>query len=200
MKFPKIALAMVLSCALVAQGCSQSQVNAVLNEIGPAVLTILQIIAVVKGTPVNTSLSSKVNSDVASVETLYTDFSSASATSKPGIEGQLNAAMGVLNNDLNDIYNVAQVSDKNTQAKITALVGLIGTAINIVEATLPSTPSAMKASLQPTALNASGLADSWNKILVAKTGNAKVDDFTKHAHKIHNHGFFVRTITVGVAK
>lgn len=191
-------LCAVLSLAMIAQGCafSVSQFEAVLQEVGPAVLTVLQIVALVKGGTANTALPAKIDSDVAGLEKLYTDWQAADATSKAGVEAQINTSFAVLTADLGTVFSIAQVSDVRTQEKISALLGLIQSAVQIAEAAIPN--PATKAG-KPLALTASGLADSYDKILVAKTGNAAVDAYTP-TRKIHNHGKFLRTLTLGVAK
>jgi hypothetical protein len=193
----KQLLAVALAISLVFAGCSVSQFEAVLNEIAPAVLTILQIVQLLKGGTVNTAAVSKISADVAGLEKLYSDWQAADAANQGSVAGQINAGFSVLTQDLTQVLSIAQVSDPNTQAKITALIGLIETAVNIAEAAIPATKA--RATLTAIELTANGLADSYDKILVARTGNATVDAFTPH-HKIHNHGKFVRVVTAGVAK
>lgn len=196
MKLSKIILALVLIFTTLAMtSCSVSQFDAVLNEIGPAITTIIEIVAIVKGVPANTAVASKVSADVAAIEKLQTDLQSAEAASKPGIEASLNVGFSVLNSDLGSVFAVAQVSDQNTQAKITALVGLVETAVTIAEAAIPS--SAVKLGKKAPNLTASALIDSWNHVLVAKTGNSAVDAYTGK-HKLHKHGKFLRVASAGV--
>ena len=192
----KALLAVVLSGCLILSACTVSQFEAVLNEVAPAVTTVIEIIALVKGVPANTAPAAKIASDVAGLEALYTTWQTDSAAAKPGIEGQINAGFAVLQSDLTTVFSIAQVSDPNTQAKITALVGLIDSAVQIAEAAIPnSTPK----SLKPLTLDANGLVVSWNQILTAKTGNVAVDSYTPK-HKLHVHGKFLRLVTVGIVK
>ncbi|MGB6624712.1 MAG: hypothetical protein WBE43_07985, partial [Candidatus Acidiferrales bacterium] len=170
--------------------------EAVLNEVGPAASTIIQIIALVKGDPANVTPVTKIDADVAALEKLYTDFAAATAANKGSIAAEINGDFGTLNSDLSSVFAIAQVSDKNTQAKITALIGLIQSAVQIAEAAIPS-PN--PAAVAPAKLNASSLVDSFNKILVAKTGNAVIDRATP-CMKLHLHGKFVRAISFGRAQ
>lgn len=187
-------LAVVLIAAMSLVGCSSSQFISVLQEITPAVTAILQIVALLENKPADTTLAAKVGSDVAGLEKLYTDFAGADAISKPGIQTQINAAFGVLNGDLDLIFNLAHVADKNTQAKLTALIALITTAVNIAEATI----NGAKAATPGGSLDASSLTDSFDKILVARTGNSAVDKLTPKL-KLHRHSKFVRTLSLGLA-
>lgn len=184
-------------CGVIALGgCSVSQFNQVLNEIAPAVTTIIEIVALVKGTPADTTPVAKVSADVSALESLDVDFTNASANAQPGIETQINAAFTTLEGDLSDIFTLAQVSDPATQAKVSALVALVNTAVQIAESAIPNASADQVRNLQ---LTANGLVDSYNKVLVAKTGNAKLDAFTAK-HRIHNHSRFVRIVTGGMEK
>lgn len=188
---------LVLLPTMGVSGCNASQFEAVLNEVGPAIGAILQIVALVKGGTANTSLADKVGADVASLEKLYSDFEAANATSKGSVEAEIQAGFNVLNADLNQVFSIAQVSDQNTQAKVQALIGLVESAVKIAEAAIPSPSPAVAA--QVAHLDASSFADSFDKILIAKTGNKAVDAATPKL-QIHHHGFLVRVVTFGAAK
>lgn len=179
-------------------GCSANQFVTVLNEVAPAVLNILEIVAIFKGVPVDPNIPNRIQTDVTLLEKLYTDYQTATGTSQAGIRNEINAAFSVLNSDIASVLTIAQVSDKNTQLKVTALVGLVQTAVLIAEAAIPSPASAAQA-VTPISLNASGFVDSYNKILTAKTGNSAVDKYTS-SHKIHIHSKLVRAVTLGQAK
>lgn len=176
-------------------GCSVAEFDAVLNEVGPAVSTILQIVAIFKGVPANVSVVSKINADVKSLQSLFADFQAADVANKGSVEKEINGMFATLQADLGAVFSIAQVNDPNTQAKISALIGLVNSAVQIAEAAIPSSAAAAS---KPVALDANSLVDSFNKVLVAKTGNKAVDAFTAK-HKIHNHGKFVRVISLGLA-
>ena len=190
-----LCAALIIVPAIVVSGCSVSQFEAVLNQVGPAVETVLEIVALVKGTQQNSAIVPKIEADTSALEKLYTDFQASATANKGSIEAEINAAFVTLNSDLGTVFAVAQVSDQNTQAKITALVGLIQSAVKIAEAAIPSpAPAAVK----PLELNAGQLVDSYNKILVAKTGNPAVDKLTPKL-KLRMHGKFVRFVSLGLA-
>ena len=190
-KFLVVILAGVL---VFTTACNSAQFIAVLNEVTPAVTAILQIIALLENKPADTSLAAKVGSDVAALTKLYTDFAGADAISKPGIQTQINATFGVLNNDLGTILQLAQVSNLATQAKLTALVALITESVQIAQAFINPTPAARQGTL-----NAEALQSSFNSILVAKTGDRSVDTLTPKL-KLHQHSKLVRTLSLGLAK
>jgi hypothetical protein len=182
----KSILAIALCCVLITVGCiSASQFEAILNEIGPAVSTIIQIVALVENTPANTNAATKVSSDVAGIETIYNTWVTASATAQPGLEGEIDAGFTTLNTDLSSIFSIAQVSDPNTQAKVSALISLVQTAVGIAEAMIPSPAGRLMAvKTKNNKLTVNQMVDSWNGVLVAKTGNVAVDEFTPK-HKLH---------------
>ncbi len=196
MRLPKPALAILLACTMFATACTMSQFDAVLNQIGPAITAIIDIIAIVRGTPANLNIASKVSADVAGIEKLQTDLAKATSTSAPGIKADINAGFTVLTADLSTVYAMADVKDPNTQAKISALIALCDSAVQIAEAAIPSSAVLVSAKTVPN-LTASDLVASWNKILIAKTGNKAVDSYTSK-HELHLHSKLVRVITLGV--
>ena len=191
-------LAVVLCLSMVNVGCSAAQFITVLNEVTPAVLTVLQIVALFKGTPVDTTIPTKIQADVTALEKLYTDYQAAAAADQPGIRNEITSAFAVLNADIGSVLTIAQVKDPATQAKIEALIALIQTAVTIAEAVIP--PSASSDQLvRASKLTPGDFVDSYNKILTAKTGIAAVDAFTPK-HRIHIHSKLTRVLTFGLAK
>ena len=191
-------LACVLALTLTLSGCSFSATfEAVLNEVAPAVLDVLQIVSIVNGIPVNPATVAKIDADVAALNKLYEDYEAAkkAGTDTSALAADIDAGFVVLNADLATIFSVAQVSDPVTQMKIAALILIIESAVHIAESILK--PSA--ASLNEKALSPSDLAESYNKVLTAKTGNKAVDDYTKK-HLVHNHGSLLRHLSLGIAK
>lgn len=195
--FLALFLVAMLGVIIPLQGCSSSTFISVLNEIAPAVTDVLQIVALLKDKSVDTSLPAKISADVAALESLYSAFETADASAKGNIKAEIQAAFTTLNSDLSAIFTLAQVSDPMTQAKITALIGLIQVAVSIAEAVISSVDLAKTSS--PSIVTASELAVAYDRILVAPTGNAKVDAYTK-THLIHNHGSLVRHLSLGIAK
>lgn len=180
-------------------GCTPSQVaqfENVLNQVAPAVATILQIVALFNANQNTQALPAKVGADVAAVEKLFSDYESAPSSAKGSIEAEVNAAFSVLQSDLQSVFQLAQVSDKNTQAKIAALVGLIGSALQIAEGFIVS-PAAT--AIPAVRLTPASFVGSWNKIVSAKTGNARVDAYTASHGRLHLHSKFVRIVSLGMA-
>jgi hypothetical protein len=119
-------LVSTLSLAMFCAACSTawvSTLDSILAAAAPALVNILQIVAVANGQPVNSALAAKVTSDATDIKTLASDFAAASSASAPGICQALQSAVSVYQADQQLVLQVAQVSDSNTQTKITLLAG-----------------------------------------------------------------------------
>src|ERR1035437_9106614 len=137
----KCLVAVVLSLAMFCTACSTawvSTLDSVLAAAAPAIINILQIVAISRGVPVNSAMVTKVNADAAAVRTLAADFAKTSAAAGPGVCQQLSAAVGVYGADVVDVMALAQVSDTVTQQKIVLLGGLVTSSIAAITAVIPA--------------------------------------------------------------
>lgn len=193
-------LVVSLSLAMFCTACSTAWVSAldsILAAAAPALVNILQIVAVANGQPMNSNLAAKINGDAAAIKTLAGDFAKASSGSAPGVCQQLQAAVGAYQADQAFVLQVAQVSDANTQTKITLLADLIAGTVQAITAVIPSCQANAQASLKALPpYSISSFTDHYNSILVAPTGNAVVDAATPTL-KLHRHSKFVRAVTFG---
>ena len=203
-----VCLVTVLGMSMITVGCTAAQWEAALNEIGPAVGVIVEIVAISKGGTANLSSVTKIEADTAALDTIITSFQAANnPATKQSLAAQINANFTTLQNDLNDVYTLSNVSDPVTQNKITLEIGLVVGLIQIVEAAIPGVITTQPASLtvgreaaksaQFTSVD-QFVAD-YNANLIAPTGNKAVDKYTK-AHQLHIHGKVVRYATLGIAK
>jgi len=194
----KKALIAALSLAMACTACSTawvSTLDSILAAAAPALINILQIVAVANSQPVNSTLEAKINADAAVIKTLATDFAKASSSAAPGFCSQLNAAVGDYQADQALVLQVAQVSDSNTQTKITLLADLVAGTVQAITAVIPSCQNAASfRALPPYSL--STFVAHYNSILGAPTGNKAVDVATKKL-KLHQYSTIVRTITLG---
>src|ERR1700687_1781781 len=111
-------LIIVLSLAMFCTACSTawvSTLDSILAAAAPALINILQIVAVANGQPVNSNLAAKINADATVIRTLAADFAKASSGSAPGVCQQLQAAVSAYQADQQLVLEVAQVSDSKTQ-------------------------------------------------------------------------------------
>ncbi len=195
------ALVVLLSLALFCIACSTawvSELDSILAAAAPALINILQIVAVANGQPVNSILEAKINSDATDIETLAADFTKATAASAPGICEELQAAISAYQADQQLVLQVAQVSDPSTQTKITQLADLVVGTVGAITAVVP--PCQGSASSQGVKTkNLYSISDfeaNYNRILLAPTGNTAVDAATRRL-KLRQHTKIVRWLTFG---
>jgi hypothetical protein len=194
-KYFVVLLSLVVFCT----ACSTawvSTLDAILAAAAPALVNILQIVAVANGQPVNSTLEAKINADAAVIKTLAADFAKASATASPGVCSQLQAAIGVYQSDQELVLQGAQVSDPNTQTKITLLVGLVSSTVEAITAVIPSCQANAQAFKSVPPYSLSTFVAHYNGILITPTGNKTVDAATRKL-QLHRHSKIVRAITFG---
>jgi len=197
----KKALVALLSLAMFYTACSTawvSTVDSILVAAAPALIDILQIAAVANGQPMDINLEAKINADAAVIKTLAADFAKASSSVAPGVCSQLQAAVNAYQSDQQAVLQAAQVSDPNTQTKITLLANLVAGTVNAITAVIPScndVASICNLKAQPP-YSISTFAAQYNSILVAPTGNSAVDAATQKL-KLHQHSKLVWTVTFG---
>ncbi|MGA8541531.1 MAG: hypothetical protein WB566_18665 [Terriglobales bacterium] len=192
-------LVIALSLAMFCTGCSAawvSTLDSILAAAAPALINILQIVAVANNQPVNSSLTAKIDADAAAIETLAADFARASTGSASGVCQQLQAAVGAYQSDEQLVVQIAQVSDPNTQTKIALLTQLVAGTVNAITAVIPACQNATSFRGITTALpySVSDFAEQYNRILVIPTGNGAVDEATPHL-KLHRHSSLMRLAT-----
>jgi len=195
----KRVLVVTLSLAMFCTACSTTWVSTldfVLAAAAPALINILQIVAVANGQPVNSNLIAKINADATVVKTLAGDFAMASSLAAPGVCSQLQAAVSAYQADQTLVLQVAQVSDQNTQTKIALLADLVGGTVVAIESVIPSCQSASAAKSFRSALpySLTTFVSRYNGVLVTPTGNPAVDAVTQKL-KLQRHSVFVRAIT-----
>ena len=196
----RTVLAVLISLAICCTGCSTAWVSAldsILTAAAPAVIDILQIVAMANGQAVNASEVSKINNDAAAIKSLAASFASASSLAAPGVCSQLQAAITTYQADQQLVLSTAQVGDANTQLKIQMLSSLIGGTVDSILAIIPSCHASQVAALEaapPASLK--NFVVSYNAVLTAKTGNPAVDMLTASL-KLHQHSKALRTVTFG---
>jgi hypothetical protein len=92
----------VLSLAMSCTACSTawvSTLDSILAAAAPALINILQIVAVANGQSVNSGLTAKINTDAAVIKTLAGDFAMASSLAAPGVCSQLQVAVNTYQAD-----------------------------------------------------------------------------------------------------
>lgn len=206
----KALLAVLLAFSMTFTGCSTAWVttlDSILAAAAPALVNILQIVALSTGKPMNSQLATKIDGDAAAVKQDAADFANASAAAAPGACSQLQAALDVYEQDLPSVLAVAQVSNPATQNKIATISALVVGVFSSIAPLIPNcqAPSAailtararLTTAAPPLALK--NFVSSYNTVLVEKTGDASVDAATPNM-KLHYHSKAVRVLTLGIAK
>jgi hypothetical protein len=192
-------LVIALSLAVFCTACSTawvSTLDSILAAAAPALVNILQIVALANGQPVNSKLEAKINADATVIKTLASDFATASSGAAPGVCSQLNAAIGDYQADQALVLQVAQVSDPNTQTKIILLSDLVAGTVQAITAVIPSCQANAQAFITSPPYSLSTFVAHYNSILVAPTGNKAVDVATGKL-KLHQHSKIARVVTFG---
>ena len=195
-------LVFALSLAIFCTGCSTawvSTLDSILAAAAPALINILQIVAVANGQPMDASLAAKINADVTDIKALASDFAEASSVSAPVVCRQLRAAVSAYQYDQQLVLQVAQVGDSNTQTKITLLANLVAGTVSAVTTLIPScqNTTVSKSIGSSSTYGASTFANRYNSILLARTGNAAVDAETPKL-RLHRHSRLARSVTFGL--
>jgi hypothetical protein len=198
----KKTLVFALSLVMLCTACSTawlSTLDSILAAAAPALINILQIAAIANGRPMNAELAAKVNADAVLIKTLAGDFAKTSAASAPGVCQQLQSAIGAYQADQQLVLQLAQVSDPNTQTKITLLSNLVAGTVQAVIAVIPSCQNASSKQTFKSAppYSVSSFADHYNSVLTAPTGNAAVDAATPKL-KLYRHSKMTRAVTFGL--
>jgi len=193
-------LAAALTLVMLCTACSTawvSTLNSILAAAAPALINILQIVALAQGQPLNTNLEAKINADATVIKTLAADFAKASSASAPGLCQQFQAGVNTYASDQQLVLQTAQVKDANTQTKITMLVDLVAGTVSAITAAIPSCQNtAAFRSLYSAPYNVSTFVDDYNRVLVTPTGNSVVDGATPKL-TLHRHSKMMRIITLG---
>jgi hypothetical protein len=197
----KATLAVALAVAVLSTGCSTAWVatlDSILAAAAPALINILQIVALAQGQPVNGNLVAKINADANAIKTLAIDFAKASSASAPGICQELQAGVNAYEADQQLVLQVAQVSDPLTQTKIAMLADLVAGTVSAITAAIPSCQSAAALRNLKAAppYSVSTFVVDYNRILVTATGNPAVDATTPKL-KLRRHSKLVRIATLG---
>jgi hypothetical protein len=217
-RFGRVALAMVLCMTIALAGCSTAwigQAEEVVAALIPAATNIVALVAALQGKSVSAAdlqtiqkAGAQAGADLQMIQALITAYQTADATAKPGILNEIQTAIGTVQANLQGLLPALHIQDTATQAKITAVVGIVLSEVQSLAAILPlanpnTSPAMMaKAAVQAKTkppLTASEFVASYNATLTAKTGNAALDRATAGL-KIHVHGKLARWATVGVLK
>jgi len=218
MKFAKAFLTLILSTTLVLNACSTTwigEAEQIVAALVPAAANIVALVAALQGKSISASdletiqgAGSQAGADLQLLQSLIAAYQKADAAEQPGILNQIQAAINAAQATMDGLLPALHIKDAATEAKITAVVGVVLSEIQSLAAIVPlvdvgAAPATVaraagRVKKQPP-LTASEFVASYNATLTAKTGNADLDRATA-GMRIHLHGKFARWTSAGLLK
>jgi hypothetical protein len=214
----KRGMAMVLCGTMTLVGCSTawiSEAEQIVAALIPAAANILTLVTAFHGQSVSAedlktiqSTGSQVGSDLQLIESLLNAYQTADAAARPGLLNQIQTTTSTVQSNLGSLLPALHIQDETTQAKVSAVIGLVLSEVESLSAIVPLVnPSASPARIAMAAkqakkqppLTANEFVASYNATITAKTGNAALDDATT-GMRIHMHGKLERWASLGMLK
>jgi hypothetical protein len=191
------------------------QAEQVVSALIPAATNIVALVAALQGKSISASdlqtiqkAGAQAGADLELIQALIAAYQKADDSAKPGILNQIQTAIGAVQANLQGLLPALHIQDAATQAKITAVIGIVLSEVQSLSAVVPlvssnASPMMMaKARVQSKKqlpLTASEFVSSYNATLTAKTGNVELDRATAGL-RIHVHGKVERWGTAGLLK
>jgi hypothetical protein len=212
-------VAVVLCLTMVMAGCSTAwieQAQEIVAALVPAAANLVTLVAALQGKTVSAAdfqtiqnAGTQAGADLQLIQALIAAYHTADAAAQPGILNQIESAIAAVQGNLQGLLQALHIQDAATQAKITAVVGILLSEVQSLAAVIPivkeGTIQSQNARLNrvprivKAPLSASEFVKSYNATMAAKTGNAVVDRATAEL-KIHQHGKLARWGTLGMLK
>jgi hypothetical protein len=199
-------------------GCSTawiSEAEQIVAALIPAAANILTLVTALHGQSVSAedlktiqSTGSQVGADLQLIESLLSAYQTADAASQPGLLNRIQTATSAVQANLGGFLPALHIQDETTQAKVSAVIGLVLSEVESLSAIVPLVnPSASPAMMAMAAkqakkkppLTANEFVASYDATITAKTGNAALDHATA-GMRIHMHGKFERWASLGLLK
>jgi len=189
MKLNKSILAGVLAVTMFATACSTSWVSeaiAITNALLPVAVNVIQLVTAMQGSGTSSTdlaLAQKwattISADLTLVQTLLNQYNTAAAADKPGFLNRLNDALQVVSSDLGTLLPALHIANPQTQAKVSAIVGLVVAEVQSIEALVAAAQgkTAIVRSA-PRPLTAKGFKAAYKEVMRAPTGYAPLDQTT----------------------
>jgi len=214
----KTLVAVVLCGTLMWTACSTAWVGEaeqIVAALIPAVANLVTLVATLEGKDVSAadlqtiqSAGAEAGADLQLMQSLVEEYQKADAAARPGLLNQIQAAMNAVQSTLSGLLPALHLKDAATQAKVTAVVGILLAEVQSVAAIVPldnasASPGMMTLAVKQVAkqplLTAGEFVDSYNATMTAKTGNFELDHAAA-GMRIHLHGKFARWASAGYLK
>lgn len=213
-----VVLALVLCATVMLSACSTawiSQAEEIVAALIPAAANIVALVAALQGGNVSAqdlqaiqTAGTQATADLQLLQSLIAEYQKADAQAQPGILNQIQTAIETAQSNLSAILPTLHIKDTATQAKITAVVGVVLSEVQSLAAIVPlvnphASAAMMRMAEQQTKkqppLTASQFVSSYNATMTARTGKPAVDQATSSL-RIHAHGKLERWATGGILK
>ncbi len=213
----KSLVVLVLCGTLIWTSCSTAWINEVEQIVAvliPATANIVSLVATLRGNvsaadlQIVESAGSQAGTDLQLMQSLIAQYRKADSAAQPGLLNQIQAAVVAVESTLNGLLPALHIKDAATQAKITAVVGILLAEVQSVAAIMPLTKPNAVAEMKHVAatqikkrapLTANEFVISYNATMTAKTGKADLDHATAGL-RIHLHEKAVRWASAGLLK
>jgi len=211
-------MAVVMCGTMIWTACSTAwigEAEQIVAALIPATTNLLALVGELRGKGISSadlgtiqSSGAQVEASLQFLESLMAAYQRADAGARPGQLNQIQAATNALQSTLSSLLQALHSEDEVTQAKITAVAGLVLSEVESLAAILPMANANASPRMMATAakqvkkqppLTAGEFVASYNATLTAKTGNAALDHSTA-SMQIHMHGKFARWASVGILK
>ncbi len=214
----KALIATVLAATLMLSACSTAwigEAEQIVEALIPAVANLVTLVATLQGKSVTAAdlqtiqnAGAQAGAELQLMQSLINQYQKADAAAQPGLLNQIQAAMNAVQTTLNGLLPVLHIKDVATQAKITAVVGLLISEVESMAAIVPlvnltaspaMTTMAVKQATKQPPLTAEEFVSSFNASMTAKTGNPQLDHATAGL-RVHLHNRFARWASAGLLK
>jgi len=213
-------VALVLALTIALAGCSTAwiqEAEEIVAALIPAAGNIVALVAAVQGKGISANdmqmiqnAGSQAGADLQLVQSLITAYEKADAATQPGILNQIESAISATQANLQGLLPALHIQDAATQAKVTAVIGIVLSEVESLAAVVPLVKNTSSAAAKAAGaghpsgpvrapLSASEFVNSYNATMTAKTGNAALDRATAGL-KIHQHGKTARVVSAGILK
>lgn len=195
-------LALTLSLAMLATGCSAawfSTFQGYLAIAAPAVINVLEIIALARGTVINPATLAKINGDSTALQSLAKSVADATSQNLPNACFAFNAGVKTFAADIPTLEQIGNIGNATTQAQVEDAIVLLQNTITEIETPIAacqgSSPKMASYSAAVAAAHVKSPSDfttQYNTIMKRQGATKK--------YQVHIHGWLVRKATLGMAK
>ncbi len=146
-RFGRVGLGLVLCVTITLAGCSTgwiAEAEQIVAALIPAAANIVALVAALQGKSVSAAdlqtiqnAGTQAGADLQLIQSLIAAYQKADATAKPGILNQIQTAINAVQANCKGCLPALHIKDAATQAKITAVVGIVLSEVQSLAAIVP---------------------------------------------------------------